>query len=484
MTVPDPLRVRALFEAVVDLPPDLALRRLDEEQDAAVRDEVRDLLHHHAHAGTFLEQPPGIDTVDGLEPGTAIGPYSIVRALSAGGMGQVYLALDTRLDRHVCVKAVRPDLLRRPGYRERLKREARVAAALNHPGLCVVHALESVDDQWYLVTEFVDGRTLREELADGPPAPELVARTAVELADALGALHEKGIVHRDLKPENIMRTSSGRVKILDFGLARSEDGTAPVPGLTLPGPVPGTPAYMAPEQIAGGPIDRRADLFALAVTLYEYATGTHPFAAASPLAVAGRILEHAPVPLRVQRPDIAPQLAAAVDRCLEKDPARRPASTGDIIDMLRPMPPFPTPGDNALLWWRIHQAVVMTLYLTACVAGWWFDRRLPSVGARWAFLALGLLATTGGIARSHLLFTRRTHPGYVDAELRRTRRPVLAIDVAIAVTLCAAAALGSADYPVRAALSMGLAAGIALATVLIEPATTRAAFPSQGPPRR
>ena len=157
MTRPDWPQVRELFEALVDDAPDDARRRLEEADcPESVKAEVRSLLGHHSRAGSFLEAPPLVEPQNGLEPGTRIGTYVVERTLGTGGMGSVYLATDTRLRRQVCLKAVRPELAARPGYRERLEREARLAASLNHPGICAIYALEDVEDALYLVTEFID----------------------------------------------------------------------------------------------------------------------------------------------------------------------------------------------------------------------------------------------------------------------------------------------------------------------------------------
>jgi serine/threonine protein kinase len=297
-------RVRDVFERLVDLDAEDARRMLDADvtDDETVRLEVLSLLDQHSRADPFSSRlrpskPLGIGS--DLKPGAAVGPYTVVREIGHGGMGRVYLADDTRLQRHVCVKVVREDLSGDAQFRERLKREARLAASLSHPGICAVYALEEFDGHIYLVTEFVEGRTLREEMQSSrlPSAAE-VLHTMKEIAAALAAAHAKGITHRDLKPENVMRSASGRLKILDFGLARTDGEPVPGATATLPGVVVGTPAYMAPEQITGGPVDRRADLFAFGVVMYEYAAGQHPFASPSPLGVAAASSIRRPARLR------------------------------------------------------------------------------------------------------------------------------------------------------------------------------------------
>ena len=209
-------RVRDLFEAALDREPadlDAWIAR-EAADDPIVRDEVLSLLTHHSRAGAFLSQPiaeraPELLADDQpLPPGSRVGAYTIVRELGRGGMGYVYLASDERLGRTVALKALAPHLVRDPSQRERLRREARAAASLTHPGICTVYALEELNGELYIASEFVDGRTLGEEIRTGrAPSSGEVLRTARELADALASAHAKNIVHRDLKPDNVMRTS-------------------------------------------------------------------------------------------------------------------------------------------------------------------------------------------------------------------------------------------------------------------------------------
>src|SRR3989454_10593246 len=251
-------RVRDLFEAAIDRDTSSIQSWIAREaaDDPAVRDEVLSLLDHHSRAGAFLSHAivdavPDLFFDEALSPGTTIGPYTVVRELGRGGMGRVYLASDERLGRTVALKALAPHLVRDPSQRERLRREARAAAGLTHPGICTVYALEEVDGELYIASEFVDGHTLRDEIESGRPSGEMLTRTARDLAAALASAHARGIVHRDLKPENIMRTADGRLKILDFGLARIDSVQENV-RVTRTGVMVGTLAYMAPEQLHHG----------------------------------------------------------------------------------------------------------------------------------------------------------------------------------------------------------------------------------------
>ncbi len=313
MTPEQRRRARDLFEAALERDPADIADWLNAEttDDSIVRAEVQSLLEHHSRAGAFLTPPlveaaPHLlDEAHPLQPGTVLGSYTIVRELGRGGMGRVYLASDARLGRSVALKALPPETTREPQHRERLRREARAAALLTHPGICTVYALEEIDGEVYIATEFVEGHTLREEVDKGTrPSLETVAATARQLASALAGAHAKGVTHRDLKPENVMRTPDGSIKILDFGLARVEAATAGS-GLTLamPGTVAGTPAYMAPEQIDGRAVGPAADVFAFGVLMYEWITGRHPFQAGTQLATLARVIESSPEPI-VTRVDV------------------------------------------------------------------------------------------------------------------------------------------------------------------------------------
>src|SRR5581483_8991215 len=335
MTTSEWRRVRDLFEQALEpAAPDVHAWLEQQTKDASeMRREVLSLLAHHQRAGAFLSAPLAeraadlFDGDDALKPGAMVGAYEIVREIGRGGMGRVYLASDRRLGRHVALKALPPAVSADAAWRARLEREARAAAALTHPGICAVYAFDEIDGALFIASEFVEGRTLRDEIAStGRPTPHEVLETARELAAALASAHAKGITHRDLKPENVMRTADGRLKIVDFGLARFDERVAgsgsgaPPPRVTEPGLLVGTPAYMAPEQLNGAPADARSDLFAFGVLMYEYASGVHPFDAPTPLAMAGRILEAAALPLERVRPDVPAQAAAVVDRCLRKSP--------------------------------------------------------------------------------------------------------------------------------------------------------------------
>lgn len=491
-------RTRDLFERALDeAPADLDGWLSRQEADESLRNEVRSLMGYHSRAGSFLVEPvahrlPDLMSEDRpLEPGQVIGPYSIVREIGRGGMGRVYLASDHRLGRQVALKAISPGLTADASHRDRLRREARAAGALTHPGICTIYALEEIDGALFIAAEFIDGGTLREEMDGTPrPAPTEVLRTARDLADALAAAHRQGITHRDLKPENVMRTSDGRLKILDFGLARFDTPDAAPPAahgaagpgaagplearVTQPGAIVGTPAYMAPEQLNGRAVDARADVFALGVLLYEYASGVHPFAAETSLAVVARILESEAASLARWRDDLPSSLVDVLERCCRKAPDERFASAADIVRALDRVD-HAHAVSRVPVWWRTHQAAAITLYFAACVLAWQIHDWRPGVTTA-IFVVTCIAATVGGIFRGHLLFTEGVTGARLAAERQRATPVTLATDLLIALALGADGTIVVALSPVAGVLTIALGVGIALTRLLLEPATTAATF--------
>jgi serine/threonine-protein kinase len=483
-------RLRDIFERALDQSPMEAAAWVNAEaaDDTELRQEILALLDSHQRVESFLSQPAvvpldsmfvGDDDPSNLAlaSGQQVGPYAIVREAGQGGMGRVYVATDTRLNRTVALKSVRAGLLHDAAQRERLQREARSAAALIHPGICTVYALEEIDGQLYMAVEYVEGRTLREEMRTVTrPMPDTVVDTMKQLADALACAHEAGITHGDLKPENVMRTMDGRLKILDFGLARMHPDVATPRSLTLTqeGMLIGTPGYMAPEQLTGHSRDPRTDVFALGVLMYEFATGVHPFAATTHLAIAARVLSETPPGLTTLRPDLSLRFAAVVDRCLSKLRDGRFATAVEIRRVLK-SPQQSGKRTAVAAWWRIHQTAVLALYFGASLGAW-------AMKEQWAgattplFLIVGIVATIAGVFRAHLLFTERVNAPGFDAERRRAQPVTLAADIVLALALIGDGAFGAAGSPVIALLSIALGIGIALVRLVIEPATTAAAF--------
>jgi Tol biopolymer transport system component len=278
-----------------------------------------------------------------LNAGTRLGPYEVQSPLGAGGMGEVYKAKDTRLERTVAVKVLPPHLSSSPEVRQRFEREAKTISQLSHPHICALHDVGREGDVEYLVMEYLEGETLSQRLARGPLPLEQTLRYGQEIADALDKAHRQGIVHRDLKPANVMLTKTG-VKLLDFGLAKAmapagEKGSlTSLPtqqGLTQEGTILGTFQYMAPEQLEGREADARTDVFALGATLYEMATGRKAFSAASQASLITAIMSSDPPAISSVQPMSPPALDRVVRKCLAKDPEDRWQSAADLGSELR-----------------------------------------------------------------------------------------------------------------------------------------------------
>jgi serine/threonine protein kinase/Tol biopolymer transport system component len=273
-----------------------------------------------------------------LDAGTMLGPYQIVSRIGAGGMGEVYRATDTRLNRDVAIKVLPGSFANSDDRLSRFEQEARATSALNHPNILTVYDIGTHEDSPYIVAELLEGADLRAQLNEGALTVRKAVDYAQQITRGLAAAHEKGIVHRDLKPENIFVTKDGRVKILDFGLAKltqpkngsvaTEAPTSPL--LTGSGAIMGTVGYMSPEQTRGERADYRADIFAFGSILYEMLTGERPFQGASAVEVMHAILKDDPPKLSETSRQIPPMLELIVGRCLEKNPERRFQSTGDL----------------------------------------------------------------------------------------------------------------------------------------------------------
>ena len=279
-----------------------------------------------------------------LNPGSRLGTYEIVALLGAGGMGEVYRARDTRLGREVALKVLPAEVASHADRLGRFEREARTVAGLNHPNIVVLYSVEDEDDVRFLTMELVEGQSLDKHVTPGGVPLPRVLDVGIALADALTAAHEKGAVHRDLKPANVMVTREGRVKVLDFGLAKlvaEDSGLEATQAATLASPLSvqgqmlGTVPYMSPEQIRGESVDARTDLFALGIILYELAAGRRPFGGATPADVSSAILRDTPEPLAGLRSDLPSELDVIVGRCLEKKPSERFGTTLEVRDELR-----------------------------------------------------------------------------------------------------------------------------------------------------
>ena len=322
-----------------------------------------------------------------LQAGTRLGPYEIVSALGAGGMGEVYKARDTRLDRIVAIKVLPGDKVADPSRKLRFIQEAKAASALNHPRIVTIHDISNDSGVDFLVMELVPGKSLEQLIPTaGMHAPE-VLKLAIQIADALAAAHAAGIVHRDLKPANVMVSDTGQVKVLDFGLAKltvaalsEDDATRTAYHQTQEGAIVGTIAYMSPEQAEGKPVDARSDIFSFGSVLYEMLAGQKAFSGDSKLSTMSAILREETKPLAEVKPDIPPELDRIVQRCLRKDRERRFQHMADLKVALedvkeesesgvsaRPPVPLPKPTESRM---PIYIAAV-TVAVIAAAAGLW-----------------------------------------------------------------------------------------------------------------
>ena len=500
-------RLNDLFHATLAREPDTRDGFLDTAcaDDTGLRDEVRSLLRAHAAASLF-DQPavladPGLLPSEADDPliGGRLGPYEVVSLLGRGGMGIVYLGLDTRLQRPVAIKALPPAFTHDTRLRARLRREARAAAALSHPGIATVFALEEFDERLYLVCEYVAGRTLgtlMEVRAGAIPIAEVLS-IAVDVARALSAAHAHGVIHRDLKPENVMQTADGGIKVVDFGLARFEQGAGPAVGerLTRPGGTPGTPGHMAPEVLRGDPADARADQFSFGVLLYELVTGRHPFRGADDTATIARILESEPAAIKPRRPECPRALARIIMTCLAKEPRNRYPVTDPLaadLEAVRRAGPSPgapltvqvptshpaqRPAEAPLWWWQFHQVAVSVVYgLTLCPL-WLARESIPGDWGLAAFVtAVGIVGVADNL-RLHLWFTSQVYPAELAEQRRRSSAWRHLADAALAVLLLAVGAALAPVHGLWAAFFITMAISSTVIARVMEPATTRAAFP-------
>jgi eukaryotic-like serine/threonine-protein kinase len=362
-----------------------------------------------------------------LTPGTRLGPYEIVSALGAGGMGEVYKAKDTRLDRSVAIKVLPREVSADPDRRARFEREAKTIAGLNHPHICTLHDVGEHDGTTYLVMEHLTGETLAQRLERGPLPLEQALTVATEIADALAAAHRQGVIHRDLKPGNVMLTKAG-AKLLDFGLAKlmghgeqaavtllSAAPTERTPQ-TAEGLIVGTLQYMAPEQVEGKAADARTDLWALGAILYEMLTGKRAFEGTSAASLVGHIMNAEPPALATVQPLTPPAVDRLVRKCLAKDPDGRWDSAHDVADELRWLASGPATSEPAnqttvraltsatARWHLWRTAAVVLAVLVAGMAGVigysrWRTRPAPVVVWSTIDLPAGTHVTTGSLER-------------------------------------------------------------------------------------
>ncbi len=333
-----------------------------------------------------------------LATGTRLGPYEVIAPLGAGGMGEVYRARDTRLGRDVAVKVLPSTFSSDQDRLHRFEQEACAAGALNHPNILIVHDIGTHDRSPYVVSELLEGETLRQRTSGAALAQRRVLDYALQIAHGLAAAHEKGIVHRDLKPDNIFITKDGRLKILDFGLAKltRTDGSQPQTDIptrrvdTDSGVVMGTVGYMSPEQVRGQAVDHRSDIFSFGAILYEMLSGRRAFHGESPADTMSAILKEDPPDLSDTNKNISPALERLVNHCLEKNPEARFHSARDLAFALEPLSGSASTSAQTVAmhppvtrWTRSHERIVWivisTVFLVSAVAlAFLYFRRAPA----------------------------------------------------------------------------------------------------------
>ncbi|HQR45229.1 MAG TPA: protein kinase [Thermoanaerobaculia bacterium] len=389
-----------------------------------------------------------------LSAGARLGPYELQSPLGAGGMGEVWRAWDARLDREVALKLIHPQLAADAERLARFEQEAKAAARLDHPNILVVHDVGTHEGNPYIVSELLEGKSLREVLGTALP-PKRAVDIALQIAHGLAAAHEKGIVHRDLKPENVFVKTDGRIKILDFGVAKlTQPSSGPVGTeistieMTEPGTVMGTVGYMSPEQVQGKLLDARSDLFSLGVVLYEMLSGKRPFHRGTAPETLTAILREEPPDLTEANKNLSPDLERIVRHCLEKEPERRFQSARDVVFGLEALrgataekPVAPMSAGGILL--HRHRAGVMAAALVvavAIVAGIWWKTKggAGAVGRRLAVLPFENLSgdpgqefLSDGLTQEMIVQLGRLHPASLSViartsvmQYKKTTKPI------------------------------------------------------------
>jgi tRNA A-37 threonylcarbamoyl transferase component Bud32 len=482
-------RINDIFHAALDLDPAQgeAYTRAQAGDDTEIVREVGSLLDSHRRSNGVLDLPAwavGADLLLDDEPalaGKIVGKYRIVREIARGGMGVVYLARDQVLDRAVALKSLPMEYLEDPARRERLAREARMAAQLEHRAIATVYELQEFEGQVFIASEYVNGVTLRRELEDGPLPPGHLLGTLIEIAAALAAAHTRNIVHRDLKPENIIRREDGQIKVLDFGLAKRGTGSnLTSTRLTQPGIIAGTPGYMAPEVLGNKEADARSDIFVFGVIAWELATGKHPFgnhpnsqmARLHDLTVGNEV--------KLPGPLTTPGLDTVVRRCLRRLQKDRYDTADALLHDLRKLQThdgvvhvvaLPAPQD--LWWWQFHQCAMAVLVSATPVLSWLVREWVGRPAGTWAFLLVLAMATASVTLRLNLSLTLRIHPSTLAPHRQRLFPWIAIAEALIAVTIVGSATVIAGQHEATAALLISLAIVIAASLAVIEPATTR-----------
>ena len=364
-------QLKGLLAAALEVEPGARSAFLDQAcaQDPSMRPELDRLLAAAERAGPDFLNSGGIFCRDNNDQplnywiGRRVGAYQIVERIGVGGMGEVYRAQDTRLNRQVAVKFLPDEMKRNEQALERFKREARAASALNHPNICTIYDIGESEDGPFIVMELLNGSTLDHRISGRPLSPELLLDLSIQITDALESAHAKGILHRDIKPANIFVTERGQTKLVDFGLAKLVTAVDALPtmhtltekavpharDLTIPGAFMGTAPYMSPEQIRGEPVDSRSDIFSLGAVLYEMATGKPAFSGETTSEIREAIVSQEPPPPRKINPDVSSGLERVITKALKKQPQERYHRAGELrAELIR------LQGEISN-WWRLSR---------------------------------------------------------------------------------------------------------------------------------
>ncbi len=497
--------LKEVFEKALEKDDSIRAAFLDEacRDDWDMKSEVESLLRSYEQ-DSFLEKPlyeavPELfeSQATNILLGRQLGPYNISAMIGHGGMGVVYLAQDTRLDRPVAIKMLAPKYTSDPQQRERLRREARAAARLSHSGIATVYSLEEFENTLYIVSEYVPGDTLLQWMVERPLPLSILLGSAVQIVRALKEAHEQGIVHRDLKPENVVRTKSGLIKILDFGLARVNPKISggQSPRLTRSGAFLGTPAYASPEQLLGEEVDFRTDIFSFGVMVYELATGKHPFGAVDSMTTIARILEADATALTAVDPLLPENLERIIRRCLKKNPSDRYGSTQDLLFDLEQViriypndenaeksnspsiaPAHQKRGLSPLWWWQFHQACAGFGYYGMVYPLWRVKQWLGGVEGSLLFFPVLIAVGIAANLRLHLWFTSRFYASELSHQRQKVATWIRGADCLFVFMLAVAAIRIHTIHALVATLLMSVSIGSLVAFSLIEPTTTKAAL--------
>ena len=496
-------KLKAVFEEAVEMDGSSRADFLERAcgGDTDLKNEIEALLKQHDN-DSFLEKPASREfpelfesEMESYPPGKQLGVYTITGKIGRGGMGVVYLAHDGRLDRQVAIKMLPGDCLKDSRQRERIRREARAAARLSHPGIATVYSLEESGDDIYIVSEYIKGRTLRQVMEGSPLPLETLLNIALQTGGAIAEAHKHGVFHRDLKPENVMQTDSGSIKILDFGLARIVGGNYSDTDarLTRTGMFLGTPAYASPEQLLGSEVDYHTDIFSFGVLLYEMAAGKHPFGDGDSIVTIARILEGDTSDLMADNPSIPEELDRIVRQCLQKRPGNRYPDMQALLDDLERLcdnygvktarmnvsggrTPGKRSGLHPLWWWQFHQAVAGFGNYGMVYPQWRVKQWLGGIEGSLLFFPLLIAVMIAANLRLHLWFTSRFYVAELAEQRRKVSIWIRCADWLFVCMLAATAVRIHTMHAIIATLLMAVAIGSMVAFSLIEPTTARAAL--------